>query len=317
MITVFDDFNGQLKGTEGFGDNAVWEDSGWELADIGTPTNDEVSLNDASNTDVWAPSCIRIYSGDADDAGGNMQLDLITGEIGTLVGTCDFPHLVIPETDAGAAALDDTVWVFACRVGLRADLTTTGSGDWDSKFFIGWAQANDAQVMTAATGAITIASTGALVGFHINETGCIDGISHRTAATVMAEGTNYTRLGAAGTVDGTVANGAVTAGDTMWFDLALRMKITDQSDDTDNGETQFFWRQVPKVTGAPGDRDGDLPGEGIGQMTVHPTVLLNQTPNSAVGLVPTIEMINGPTAGRDGVAFVDWWAMGCSRYSRK
>ena len=51
-------------------------------------------------------------------------------------------------------------------------------------------------------------------------------------------------------------------------------------------------------------------------VAMDPTVLLNQTPNHTVALVPTIEVINGPTANRDGVFLVDWWAFGCSRFSR-
>ncbi len=320
MITVFDDFNSTLKGAEGFGDAAVWEDSGWVLTDVGAPTNDAVSMNSPSTVAEWAPSCISIYSGDADDAGGNMQLDLVNGAIGTLVGTANFPHIYIPETDAGVAAYDGTCWMFACRVGFRADLTTTGSGDWDSKMFIGWAEAGDTGILAAggvtmATPIIAQAETGPLVGFCIPEDGTINGISQRTVSTAYAAGTNYVQLAAAGAVDGTVANGATTAGDTMWFDLALRMNVTDQSNDAANGSTEFFYRRVPKARVAPG-RDILDAGGTQGPWRRHPTVLLNQTPNNDVALVPTIEMVNGPTAGVDGKILLDWWCFGVSRLSR-
>ncbi len=315
LITVFDDFNGVVKGTDTFGGAAIFEDSGWVLTDVGVPTNDEIAMNDASNVDLWAPSCLYIYSGDADDAGGNMQLDLVNGAIGTLVGTPDFPHLWIPETAAGATVLDSTVWVFACRVGFRADLTTTDNGDWDSKCFIGWAEAGDTGILTAATGAIAQAETGPLVGFHVGEDGSLDGISQRTVNTAYAEGTNFTELYGAGGVDGTTANGAAAAGDTMWFDLALRMHITDMSDDDANGSTTFYSRRLQPSTYAPGS-GSDRGALSAGAWSQHSTVLLNQTPNNDVALVPTIEMVNGPTAGRDGVLFLDWWAFGCSRISR-
>lgn len=314
MFTVFDDFNSTLKGAEGFGDAAIWEDSGWVLTDVGVPTNDAVSMNSPSTVAIWEPSCLSIYSGDADDAGGNMQLDLVNGAIGTLVGTANFPHIFIPETDAGAAALDGTVFMFACRVGVRADLTTTDSGDWDSKFFIGWAEAGDTGILTAGTGLIAQAETGPLVGFHALEDGSLRGISQRTVNTAYAAGTNYVELLAAGGLDGTTANGANTAGDTMWFDLALRMNITDQSDDAANGWTEFFYRRVPRSTVRPGSLT--IGPNGLGGWTKHPTVLLNQTPNNDVALVPTIEMVNGPTANRDGKILLDWWCFGHSRLSR-
>lgn len=314
LITVFDDLNGTVKGTDTFGGAAVFEDSGWVLTDDGVPVGDEIDMNNPANVDVWAPSCIRIFTGTADDAGGSMQLDLVNGAIGTLISTTDFPNLFVPETAAGAAVLDNTVWIFACRIGLRADLTTTGAGDWNSKAFIGWAAAGDTSIMDAPTGAITDAA-GNLHGFHIPEDGSIDGISKRITAGSLVDGTNFTELLRAGGVDGTLLNGAVTAGDTMWFDLALRMTITDMSDNAANGATEFFHRRVPATTGPPGNRDDQLPGEGTAWVR-NAVVLLNQTPNHSIALVPTIEVINGPTGGRDGVFFLDWWAFGCSRFSR-
>lgn len=317
MITVFDDFNSSIKGTDTFGGAAIFEDSGWVLNDVGAPAGDEISMNDPSNVTSWAPSCIRVFTGTGDDAGGNMQLDLVTGAIGTLVGTADFPHLIIPETGVDVAVIDNTVWVFACRIGLRADLSTTGSGAWDSKVFIGWAEAGDTGLLTAATGVITQPEDGPLLGFHIPEDGSIDAIAQRTPNTAYAEGTNFTELVAAGGVDGTVANGAAAAGDTMWFDLALRMSVTDASDDAANGSVEFFHRRVAPTTPPPGAIGHHFGGEALGPWVKHDTVLLNQTPTeNAVALVPTIEAVNGPTAGVDGVFYLDWWVFGSSRFSR-
>jgi hypothetical protein len=317
MITVFDDFDGHLKGTEGFSEAAVFEDEGWILTDVGVPVGDEIALNDPSNVDLWAPSCLYIYPGTTDDTGGNMQLDFINGAIGTQVGHVNFPHLFIPETDIGAAALDNTIWTFGCRIGLRADITTTGAGVWSTatpggKMFIGWSVAGEAAIMTAATGAISVAAAAdQLLGFHVGEDGSIDGISQRTGTTAYAEGTNFTELVAAGGAGGTVANGAITAGDTMWFDLALRATVTDWSDDNANGATEFFHRRVAPVAGKPGQ-----PGTRMNPWVRHPTSLSNQFPNHTVALVPSIECINGPTAGTDAVFFVDWWTFGTSRISR-
>jgi hypothetical protein len=322
MVTVFDDFNSTIKGQDTFGAATIFEDSGWVLTDVGSPTNDEISMNDPSDVDTWQPSCIRIYPGDADDAGGNMQLDLINGAIGTLVGTADFPHLYIPETAAGATLLDGTTWMFACRLGIRADLTTTGSGAWDAttlggKLFIGWAVAGESAIMTPGTGAISVAAAAdKLVGFHVTESGAIEGISQREGDTAYAEGTNFETLVSAGGVAGTTANGAEADGDTMWFDLGLRMNILDWSEASGNGDTTFYWRRVPKLTGSPGSVSYPPGGEGLGRMQKHPTVLTDQIPTHTVAMVPTIEAINGPTAGTDCVFFLDWWTFGVSRFSR-
>jgi hypothetical protein len=238
-------------------------------------------MNDINVVTLNYDSCIRIAPSTDADAGGNMQLDLLKGGFGTIVGTRNFPHIWIPETatvptTSGVAgtALDNTTWVFACRIGLRADITTTGSGVWSGKAFIGWAMAGDTSVMTAAGGAIT--------------------------------------------VNGTVANGATAPGDTMWFDLALRMDITDMSDNAANGSTRFFSRgplNRVKPTNA-GKDEFAQPGEGYMPWVEHGTVLTNQTPNSAEALVPTIEVINGDNAGEDCIFYLDWWAMGRSRPSR-
>lgn len=325
MITTFDDFNSFVE-AEGFGDSANWPEVGWLTTDGSTtPAFDVISMNDRGNVTNEFDSCIKIVPGTTDDGGGSMQLD--PGGGGTTVdnGGHVFPHIWIPEATSGgveptsggltAEVLDNTTWVFACRIGLRADHTpTTNTTNWDSKMFIGWAEANDTSVLTAADGLITIASGGPLIGFHILEDGSIRGISHRTGATAMAEGTNFTELIAAGGVDSTLVNGARVAGDTMWFDLALRMEISDNSA-TANGATHFYYRGPTNAgtTGGGGRSQFDVPGEGYKPWRAHPTVLFDQTPNNNVALVPHIEVLNGPTLGADGIAFVDWWAMGRNR----
>lgn len=328
MVTVFDDFNGVMPTTEFGAASAadgtvnIWEENGWVMTDIGTPATDEVGMNDPADVDQWYPSCIRIAPSTVEDEGGNMQLDHINSSaVGSYTGSGtndltfhrrEFPHLWIPETAAGVTAIDNTIWTFGCRVGLRADITTTGSGAWDSKAFIGWSVAGEAAIMTLGTGVLAVAAAAdQLLGFHFPEDGSIDGISQRVGTTAYVEGTNFTELVPAGGVDGTTANGAVTAGDTMWFDLALRMTVTDWSE-TSNGATEFFYRRVPALNpGKPGQ-----PGEKLPPWQKHGTALLNQVPLHTVSLVPTIEVINGPTADVDGVVYLDWWSFGCSRVSR-
>ena len=334
MIGVFDDFNSVIPNTE-FGATAstdgqvnIWEENGWVMTDVGSPANEEVGMMDPADVSEWSPSCIRIATGDTEDTGGNMQLDLInspTVQSGGYLGSAtedltflrrNFPHLWIPETAAGVAVLDNTTWVFACRVGLRADRDAVGAGAWDSKAFIGWAVAGEGAIMTPSTGVLAVASAAdQLLGVHIPEDGSIDGISQRVGTTAYAEGTNFTELISAGGVDGTTANGSATAGDTTWFDLALRMDITDHSA-TANGATRFFYRGPLRSATNGGGDVFDTPGQGYQPWIEHGTSLVNQVPLHTVSLVPTIEVINGPTADTDGVLLLDWWTFGCSRLSR-
>ena len=191
MIYTFDDFNGFVAG-EAFDSDGILEDTGWTLAQDGTPTDDLISMNDAPTVTSDFDSCLRIFPGTDGDQGGNMQLDMVNG---TVVGNGEprFPHIWIPEDAAvpstsGVAGevLDNTTWVFACRIGLRADLTTTSSGNFDGKVYIGWAEAGATTILTEtgvtmATPIITQAETGPMVGFCIPEDGSINGISQRTS----------------------------------------------------------------------------------------------------------------------------------------
>ena len=323
MITVFDDFNGFVD-VEGFGDTAYLTTMGWVGTDDTTPTADAISMNDVSATTGDFDSCLRIFPGTDDDDGGNLQLDLLNGGIAATTVSHDFPHLWLPETaglpsrgaGGAATALDDTTWVFACRLGLNADITGTGT-DWEGKMFIGWAVAADATILDADTGDITT-TNGELFGFHVTESGAIEGVSKRTAGDAMIDGTNYTTLLAASSADNTVANGARVKNDTMWFDLALRIDILDMSSSTANGSTRFFYRGPLNRASAlnAGKDEFAKPGEGYYPWREHSTVLLNETPNGAVSHVPTIECLNGPTGGLDCCMYVDWWAFGRNRISR-
>jgi hypothetical protein len=288
---------------------------GWILTEdqaaVGAVNGDSIGMNAAATVTHNVDSCIAITVSTDEDNGGQMQLDRVNATLPASSGGGAFPCIWIPETatvggygsKAATAALDNTEWMFACRLGLRADITTTGDGNWNGKVFIGWAEAGDTSILTSTDGTITQAETGPLVGFHVGEDGSIDGIAQRTVNTAYAEGTNFTELYAAGGADGTLANGANTLADTMWFDLALRMNIVDMDSATDNGRVRFYHRKV-------------LPDTPLGEWIPHDTILNNQTPNNDVALVPTIETLNGPTAGQDVMVFVDWWAFGRNRPNR-
>ncbi len=344
MIAVFDDFNDVLPAV-GFSDalgatsTNVWEDNGWVMTeDAGvTAVGDTISMNDpvvGTNISDF-DSCIRIFPGTADDSGGNMQLDLINTPAltDTDCGSSNdvsllkrpFPHLWIPETATIPAAggiageaWDNTTWVLACRIGLKADATAaTAVTGWAGKAVIGWAAAGDTTIMDHTGGAMTTAE-GNLHGFHIPEDGSIDAISKRASGDAFTSGTNFTELIAAGGVDGTVANGARSAADTMWFDLALRMDITNMSDNDANGATRFYYRgPLNRNSGPESGRDvWDQPGQGYQPWIAHSTVLTNQTPNHTIALVPTIEVLNSDDTGEDCLFFLDWWTFGRNRLSR-
>jgi hypothetical protein len=328
LVTVFDDFNDNIPNTT-FGQTAaadgqvnIWEENGWTMVDVGSPANDTVGMNPVGN--LGFNSCIHVTAGDTNDTGGNMQLDPVnTLGVGTYTGsgTNDLtflrrPFPLIWLADSGTAtSLDNTVFVMACRMGL---LTTDAAGAWDGKVFVGFAEAGDVDILVPSTGAIAVSggTEGPVVGFHVAEDGSIDGISQRTFGTAMAAGTNFTELLAAGAADGTTANGAAAAGDVMWFDLAMRLDITDMSDASANGTTQFYYRRVPRLTQRPGNRTHAVPGQNPPWVR-HGTVLENQTPNNDTIMVPTIEVANGATETEDTELFLDWWAFGISRYSRQ
>lgn len=321
LITVFDDFNSVIPGAtfgtaSGAGTVNVWEDCGWTFSDVGAPGNDLVTMNSAVAATLPFDSSIRIDAGDQADTGGNMQLDFVnllnsgiidvtdaTNVDATRQARHNFQHIWIAESGAGAAILDNTVLVFACRIGLVSNAAT-----WDGKLFVGWAEAGDVGIFTVGTGAIAQAETGPLVGFHINgdsgSTEGLFGISQRTVSTAYAEGTNRVTLYDGSALDSGTANVGV------WFDLAVKMHITDMSDNAANGRTTFYSRRVPRVT-TPGIISR---GDSESGWTQFNTIIRNQTPNNDVALVPTIELVNGPTNQSD--VLLDWWAFGMSRANR-
>jgi hypothetical protein len=321
LVTVHDDFNDVIPNTalavvSGAAATGPWSDAGWVTTeDAGNAAvADTIGMNDPTDVSEMFHSSIRFFPGTADDSGGNMQLDLVNADFASALNDLTslstrraFPHIWIPENTT-ATILDNTVITFACRVGFQSGEAV--DGDWEGKAFIGFAAAGDTSVMDHDTGVLTDA-VGNLHGFHIPEDGSIDGISKRITGDSLVSGTNFTELRAAGAVDGTIANGVGTIGDVLWYDLALRMNITDMSDNDANGSTTFYSRPVLPSTAAPG-----LAGRGDTSGWSTHTVLSNQTPNHSVALVPTIEVMNGPTAGDDVVFFLDWWSFGISRFSR-
>lgn len=300
IVTTFDDFNWVIPNAT-FGDlTGAFRDNGWVTTDGSVaPTNDLIGQNNNFGSGTFE-SCLRLTVGDVADSGGNIQLFPTSGG----VASAFWPHIWWPEVTAGAAILDNTILVFACRVGLLASAGTAQ----DCKAFIGYALGGDTSVMTAATGAL---STDSLYGFHINgDAGSTQGIfaiGQRTAGTAYAEGTNRTLLYPA-----TELTAGHTATVVSWYDLAFRIHITDMSASS-NGSITFYTRK-PGSTTTPG-LGGTSSQSNLSGWREHSTKLLNQSPNTTTGYVPTIEVLNGGGAVLS-VMLVDWWGMGMSRWSR-
>jgi len=296
ISTVFDDFNRTMTADAA---GTAMELNGWEVFESAGAANNTIGMNDPVNH-VEHFSGILIDAGDNADDGYSVQLADSTA------GAQVHEWIWVP-TNGNAAALDGSILTFACRIGVTCDV----AGGWSGKVFIGWATLGETAVLTLADGTIGVGAAADLVhGFHIPEDGSIDGISQgRDGTTAYVEGTNFTELFAAGAADSGVAGNA----GFIWYDLALRMAITDMSDDDANGSTTFYSRLLSDSTPPPGSMGGNMPGEGPAWKQ-HPTVLMNQTPNPGDALVPTIEVINGPTSHID--LKLDWWAMGFSRFSR-
>jgi hypothetical protein len=306
LITTFDDFNHvATNAVAGAGQPGV----GWTSSAVGAVAAEASGINDRAQAQF--ESSLLVNAGTAADTGLNLQL------VGA--DAVDFPHIWYAD-DAPAVSMDNTVFVFACRIGLINNTAAT----WDGKAFIGFANNPDVNVMTAASGVLTVPSANGLLGFHIPEDGSIDFVSQRLAATALVAETNFTEIFPAGTVVNATAN------EPTWFDLAFRMHITDMSDNANNGEVRCYFRRVPGVgddfgvVGAVAAGLRETQASDSGRVTQdgwreHGTVLLNQNPNpaNATGvLVPTIEVLNGGGAP-DTDMLVDWWSMGISRFSRR
>ena len=192
--------------------------------------------------------------------------------------------------------------MFATRVGFRAEEDGTGDGAWEGGFFIGWAASGDTSLLVHDTYIMEAANQA--FGFHVCSEGEIYGVSKRIEAdAVTAAVGNRVELQPADSVSNTLANSCDVVGQTVWWDLAMRMDITNMSDDDDNGTTRFWTRRV-------------LPGATLGPWNPGPNILTNETPNAPDAVVPHIEVIASAAAGEDLCTYVDWWAMGRTRNNR-
>lgn len=307
MATAFEDFN-QNVALAGAGANTPLP--GWTATDI-TGVAGQVGINPQVSLQHFASS-LTITCGATANGGLNLQP----------IGDSRSPYIWISD-DVTPTSQDQTIFTFACRVGLG---NAIGVGPWEGKAFVGFAGNPDAGVMTAVGGALAVPSFNGLVGFHVAEDGHVDFVSQRLAATALVAGTNFTPVFPAGTIDFTFAEQIV------WLDLAFVLTFVDGSDATNNGSAEAFVRRVPLPGGPVDTANTQVVGResrytsGNDVATDAPwspagAVLLNQNPrpSSANGeLIPTIELLNGPTgAAQQSTLLLDWWSMGHSRLSRR
>lgn len=318
LAIVFDDFNAYIQDsyTDGtlVGDlsanteGPIWDQLGWRLTDVGSPSSLTawIGMNQRQSGQSFKSS-LQLFGGNTNAQGISAQLDRYY-YIHQHGGDYFFPFVYIPDDDTCCASIaDNRVYVFGARIGFRDDVPSDGadcSGDWESAAYVGWAQSQDTDILDTSDGSIAQTEDGPLLGFHATEAGELRGISQRTPGTTYAAGTNYISMLAAGGIDGTTANGALYTGGTLWVDAIAVVTYADRSASTGNGTTCFWVRKIVPGNAA----QGDFTSNGcLTDVTPEPT-----DPDD---LVPTLEVLNGPTAGCDPGIFLDWWVMAQSRFS--
>ncbi len=217
------------------------EDAGWTETAVGTA---------ASRTYVHDPDQgLLIVNGDTvADEGTNIQKNNTGTTSATSQGN-KLPGLITSTT----TLMDNRELIFATRVGQLI-----GSGTaWSSKFIIGWF-VTDTALMTAATGALAIA-TGGGVGFHMLESGQLNFITQGTTAATSTD-TGFDMPALTNAVMGN------------YIDLGFRIRWVDASAGT--GQIQAW------VNGA-------LVADLVGTTAILP---MQSTQNYST----TIELINGP-----------------------
>jgi hypothetical protein len=127
-------------------------------------------------------------------------------------------NIMPPLTASATATPADREIIVWGRIGLMSNATT-----WDGKALFGWF-VTDTALLDLTTGVPAVAAGGGM-GFHIGETGVISFVCDDAAIT------------AAGTQIGTV--GTLTANTAKWYEMGLRMKVTDFAAQTGNVDVYF------------------------------------------------------------------------------
>lgn len=298
MVHVFDDFDDAHVAA------AVGNDdprTGWLSTVRGAPAGHNVNINPLIPSGRHY-SCLTVVAGTVASTGINVLVDDPALASNPIINWPD-------RTDT--EAMDNTSYVFACRIGMRISAGSV----WDGQAFIGIAEETDVGILNlVATAGLESPTSNGLIGFHIASDGHIDLISMREGKVITAA--NFTQ------VVSTNWNQNLGTGDhnITWFDLAFRAEVTDWGDDADNGAVIGYHRQLGGALPSPGRRPVEQSSPttpNINAWVENPTRVLNETPFDA-GInqtVPAVEVINGLGPNLSEV-WVDWWLQGISRMSR-
>lgn len=316
LATVYYEFNDYVEAQDPDGllvgdlllyadEGPIWDQNGWRWWWSGTPytagTKPHIAMNNRDSGQSFQ-SALRFFFGGLSGTGQIYQLDK-RWWVHTHSGDAPLANFFVPDRDI-ATSLDGKVLLAAYRVGFREDHPSDGTdcnGDWNHGAFIGQASppqpyTADKVILDPATKLIAQPEQSSLWGWHARPDGSLWGISQRTIDTPYVEGTNETQVIGPGGLDGTIANGTLYDGGTLWFDLVASLEVTDWSDDQSNGQSRFWHRKV-------------VPGLGSTQVPLieHGTALPNQIPGESDDdddLIFSLEGNHGVTAGCDGSFFL-------------
>jgi hypothetical protein len=300
MVHSFDDFDDQVAGA-GPGNNVPR--IGWLTTVRGGAAGHTTAINPLAPSGRHY-SCLQVTAGTAASTGINAIVD-DPQDVAAAKPILRWPDRTDTE------AMDNTSYVFACRVGLRISAGSV----WDGQAFIGIAEETDTAILElVAANGIQSPTSNAMIGFHIASDGHIDLICMREGKAIAAE--NFTQMVS------TTWNQNLGTGDhnITWFDLAFRAEVRDWDDASDNGAVTGYFRQVGSPVTTVGRRpveQSNATSPSTNAWTQHPTPIFNETPFDAGvnALVPAIEVINGAGANLTEL-WVDWWVMAISRMSR-
>lgn len=210
----YEDFNGLVSGV-----TTDMENAGWTETAVGTA---------ASRTWAWSSQtqCLVINADTVAAEGTSAQFNAAPA-----AAKLSHQGLLCPAITSTATLMDTREFIWATRISFLVGDGTT----YDSAALLGWF-VTDTGLMTAATGALSIASGGG-IGFHING---VAGTGDRTIGAVMQGTTSATETSTG------VSIGTLSSSFSTWIDLAFRARWIDASAGT--GTVDFYVNGVRKVS---------------------------------------------------------------------
>lgn len=241
--------------SEDVADIAAMETLGWTETAVGAAAANSLSVTKENGY-------LLVDAGTAADTGTNLQM------IGALASVTGSTHQAVGPLTSTTTLMDNKEIIFSTRIAYAQ-----GAGRWQgatgSKFVIGWVT-TDATIMTATTGALSLA-TGGGIFFHVTEAGALNFVTQRTTT---ANSVNIVPL---------IADATSATVPSNWMTLGFRAAWRDASDNASNGKVEAYLngRLVATVV-------NDLPM------------------SSAEDYSVSIEVVNGPAASPNIDLAVDY-----------